>query len=58
MTTITVVSGGKSVTGELVVEHELAWQIAVNGAVEVYQKSEYTLKPRGFEDIFASFGIH
>jgi hypothetical protein len=41
MREITITNGLKNVTGTLVLEHTLAWQIAVGGAVKVYQKDAW-----------------
>ena len=52
---ITLSRGGETVTGELVLEHSSAWQVAVNGRVGVYQKDEWNTRPVDYSDLLGGF---
>lgn len=52
--------GKTGVTGELVLETSINWQVAVAGKVGVYEKTAYyrSMSPvNSFGDIFSSFGM-
>lgn len=60
--TLTTLTGGRTVSGEVILEHDLAWQLAVDGTVATYQKSEWTERSffapgrdSRFDDIFSMF---
>ena len=54
---IKLVKGGRTIEGELVVETILAWQVAVDGEVGVYQKNEWSEASFNFGDILGMFGM-
>lgn len=56
-TRIKLTKGGRTIAGELVVQHLQAWMVAVDGEVGVYQKDEWTEIPLDFGDIFGMFGM-
>ena len=54
---IRLTKGGRTIKGELVLQHTQAWQVAVDGEVGVYQKDELTEIPLDFGSIYGFFGM-
>lgn len=53
--TLDAIEGVGSVRGELVLESETAFQLAVGGRVVLYSKESYRRKPMDFSDIFSTW---